>query len=99
MAFAPQLLGNPSITVEAVRQRDAMNRIAHVRIVALGYASRQTTIISRSRHLRDLAQMLNLMRRFLNRARFFVFALRLFHGAQSFDERVELFSPRAGARP
>ena len=76
-----------------------MNRIANVGVVALGLARREMTIITGSRQLSELTQMLNLMSRLLGRARRLVFALRLLRRAQFFDERVELVSPRAGVGP
>ena len=97
--FPLQMLGYPAIAVEPIRQRGAMNRIANVGVVALGFARRQMAVIAGSRQLRELTQMLNLMCRLLGRARRFVFALRLLRRAQIFDEREELVSPRAGAGP
>ena len=97
--FARQLPGDPAIAVEPIRQRDAMDLIANVGIVALGFVRREMTIIAGSRQLRELTQMLNLVSRLLGRARRSVFALRLLRRAQTFDERVELLSPRAGAGP
>jgi hypothetical protein len=98
-SFALQLLGDPAIAVEAVGQCDAMDRIANVGVVALGFTRREMTIIAGPRQLCELTQMLNLMDRLLGRARRFVFALRLLRRAQIFDEREELVSPRAGAGP
>jgi hypothetical protein len=43
--------------------------------------------------------MLNLVSCLLGRAGRLVFALRLLRRAQTFDERVELLSPRAGVGP
>ena len=88
-----------AIAVEPIRQRDAMDRIANVGVVALGFARREMAIVAGSRQLRELAKMLNFMSRLLGRARRSVFALRLLRRAQIFDERVELVSPRAGAGP
>ena len=98
-AFALQLLSDPAIAVEAVGQCDAMDRIANVGVVALGFTRREMAIIAGPRQLCELTQMLNLMDRLLGRARRFVFALRLLRRAQIFDEREELVSPRAGAGP
>src|SRR5271154_3860993 len=98
-SFALQLLGDPAIAVEPIGQCDAMNRIANVGVVALGFARREMAIIAGSGQLCELTQMLHLVSRLLGRARRFVFALRLLRRAQTFDERVELLSPRAGAGP
>src|ERR1700728_5465141 len=59
--FAPQLLGDPAIAVEPIGQRDAMNRIANVGVVAPGLARREMAIIAGSRQPGELTQMLNFM--------------------------------------
>ena len=53
-SFALQLLGDPAIAVEAVGQCDAMDRIANVGVVALGFTRREMTIIAGPRQLCEL---------------------------------------------
>ena len=53
---------------EAIRQRDAMNRITNVGVGVTRFARRELTMIAGSRQPGELTQMLNLMSRLLERA-------------------------------
>ena len=88
--FAPQLLGDAPVSVVAVLQGDALDRIAQIGVLAPRLVGSETAVIAGPRQLRDLAQMLNVMRSAL------AFALRLLVRAQALDERVESFAPCAG---